>query len=93
MVDITSPNGKDKAKVVVYALSTCGWCARTKKFLEEQGIDHSVIDVDLLSDTESTQAKRDMLRWNPRMSFPTVVVNDEIAIIGHDTNKVLEALK
>jgi glutaredoxin len=36
-------------KVLVYALSTCGWCKQAKNFLKTNGIEYEYIDVDLCS--------------------------------------------
>jgi glutaredoxin-like protein NrdH len=33
------------------------------------------------------------MRWNPRGSFPTVVVNDSVCIVGYDEKKIKEAIK
>ncbi|MDR3560653.1 MAG: glutaredoxin family protein [Negativicutes bacterium] len=87
-----SVEGQDKGKIVVYALSTCGWCSKTKRYLEEQGIGYSFVDVDLLSSAESKEAQKEVQRWNPRNSFPTTVVNDQVAITGYDTKKLMEAI-
>ncbi|MDD5684459.1 MAG: glutaredoxin family protein, partial [Methanoregulaceae archaeon] len=32
---MTHIDGEDKGKVVLFALSTCGWCAKTKELLAE----------------------------------------------------------
>jgi glutaredoxin len=31
-------------------------------------------------------------RWNPRRSFPTVVINDKEAVVGYDADKIKELL-
>ena len=36
-----------KHKVKLYALSTCGWCRKTKELLVEEGVDHEFVDIDL----------------------------------------------
>jgi glutaredoxin-like protein NrdH len=41
MIEMTVVKGVNKAKIVMYALSTCGWCAKTKKFLNELGVSYS----------------------------------------------------
>ena len=43
-MDIKHVDGKDKGKVFLYALSTCGWCKKTKAFLNEQGVEYSYVD-------------------------------------------------
>ncbi|WP_369425418.1 glutaredoxin domain-containing protein, partial [Methanothrix sp.] len=44
--------GRRVGEVRLYALSTCGWCKRTKELLEELGIEFSHLYVDLLSEEE-----------------------------------------
>ncbi|MDR3590486.1 MAG: glutaredoxin family protein [Negativicutes bacterium] len=87
-----SVEGQDKGEIVVYGLSTCGWCSKTKKFLGEQGFRYSFVDVDLLSGADSKEAQKEVQRWNSRVSFPTTVVKDQVAIIGYDTKKLMEAI-
>jgi hypothetical protein len=56
-------SGKDnKHKVVLYALSTCGWCRRTKELLVEEGVDHELIDVDLCTGEERAHTHHDSNR-------------------------------
>ena len=31
--------GKNAGHIMFYGLSTCGWCAKTKKLLDEMGLD------------------------------------------------------
>jgi len=79
-------------KVKVYALSTCPYCKRTKRFLEEQKIAHECVDVDLLDDESQDKALDEIQRLTGRQSFPVVVVGDTV-IVGHDEEKLRTALK
>jgi glutaredoxin len=88
MLPLTHVPGKDRGRIVLYALSTCGWCRKTRNLLEEMGVDFSYVYVDLLQGEESSQAKKEVLRWNPRGSFPTIVINEETSIIGFDEEKI-----
>ena len=40
--------GRNAGKVMLYALSTCVWCNKTKKLLNELGVEYDYTDVDLL---------------------------------------------
>lgn len=77
----------------MYALSTCAWCRRTKRFLEENGVEYDFVDVDLLSGEERRAKKAEMKEWNPSGSFPTVVVDDNQVIIGFNKDRLREALE
>jgi Glutaredoxin and related proteins len=48
VVEMQYVPGDDHHKVVLYALSTCGWCARTKQLLTDLGVEFSYVYVDLL---------------------------------------------
>ena len=48
--------GKNKGHIVLYALSTCPWCRKTKKLLEDLGVDNYFGDVDLMNDAEKKEA-------------------------------------
>jgi len=88
MLNLTHVPGKNHGRIVLYALSTCGWCRKTRNLLEEMGVDFFYIYVDLLQGEESFQAKKEVLRLNPRGSFPTIVVNDETSIAGFDEEQI-----
>jgi glutaredoxin-like protein NrdH len=45
-------SGKNKGKIVLYALSTCGWCQKTQNFLDKLGVEYSYVYVDLLDGEE-----------------------------------------
>ena len=40
--------GEDRGDVMLYALSTCGWCKKTKALLQELGVAYKYVDVDQL---------------------------------------------
>jgi glutaredoxin-like protein NrdH len=80
-------------KVVLYALSTCGWCRRTKKLLDDNAIVYEVHDVDTLVGEERRRINAEASRWNPRASFPTIVIDDgATVIVGFDEARIREAL-
>lgn len=80
-------------KVVLYALSTCGWCKRTKALLNDNGIVYQLHDVDLLKGEERKSVMAEATRWNPRGSFPTIVIDDgSVVIVGFDEGRIREAL-
>jgi len=92
-MDIKHVNGKDKGKVFLYALSTCGWCKKTKAFLNEQGLEYSYVDVDLVPAGEQDKVMADVKHWNPSCSFPTMVIDDTTCIVGFQPDKIKETLK
>jgi glutaredoxin-like protein NrdH len=85
--------GQNKGKITLYALSTCIWCKKTKKLLTDLGIDFYYVDVDMLDQPDETKVVQEITKWNPRGSFPTIVVNDERCILGYDETKIKELAK
>ena len=90
-MDMKHVEGKNKGHVVMYALSTCGWCKKTKRLLNEIGVEYYYTDVDLLEGEDKATAMKELERWNPRRSFPTLVINDE-CIVGYKEDEIKEAI-
>ncbi|MEO0114834.1 MAG: glutaredoxin family protein [candidate division WOR-3 bacterium] len=84
--------GVKKGEILLYALSTCVWCQKTKKLLKEMGVDFYYIDVDLLEDEDKKKVEEEMKRWNPRGSFPTLIINNQKCIVGFQEDEIRKAL-
>ncbi len=85
--------GRKTGKMMLYALSTCGWCRKTKRLLNELGVEYDFIDVDLLQGEEREKIMNAVRRWNPACSFPTLVINDNRCIVGFKEDEIREAAK
>jgi len=79
-------------KIMVYALSTCPYCKRTKRFLDEHKIHYDHVDVDMLDDDKADEALEKVEKLTGRQSFPVVVIGPEV-IVGHDEERLRKALK
>ena len=91
MLEYEHVKGENKGKIMLYALSTCGWCRKTKELLNELGVKYDYIFVDLLEDKDKDVAMDEVKKWNPRCSFPTIVINDK-CIVGFKEDEIKEAL-
>jgi glutaredoxin len=91
MLEVEHIEGENKGKIMLYALSTCGWCRKTKELLEELGVSYDYIYVDLLENEDKDTAMDEVKKWNPRCSFPTIVINDK-CIVGFKEDEIREAL-
>lgn len=89
-VEVNQVEGKDVGDIFMYALSTCVWCRRTKALLNELGLAYQYVDVDLQQGEDRQKVIEDVSRWNPARSFPTLVVNQERAIVGFDEQAIRE---
>jgi glutaredoxin len=79
-------------KVVLYALSTCGWCKKAKRFLDDNDVEYELTYVDLLKGEKKDQALVQIKKWNPRRSFPTIVIDDKEGIRGFKEARLREVL-
>jgi glutaredoxin len=85
--------GRKSRKLMLCALSTCVWCEKTRRLLESLGVEYSYLYVDQASGEERKQAMREVSRWNPSISFPTLVIDDASAIVGFKEDEVREAVR
>ena len=91
MLQAEHVKGENKGKIMLYALSTCGWCRKTKELLNELGVEYEYIYVDLLEDEDEDTAMDEVKKWNPRLSFPTLVIDDK-CIVGFKEDEIREVL-
>ncbi|XUX00758.1 MAG: glutaredoxin family protein [Dehalogenimonas sp.] len=91
MARVTVP-GVNKGNIMLFALSTCVWCGKTKKLLEEMGVAYTYEYVDLLSGKDRDAAVKEIMVWNPATSFPTLVINNEKCIVGFKEEEIRRAL-
>jgi glutaredoxin len=91
-VELTHVEGTNRAKVILYAISTCAWCKKAKALLDRLGVAYSYAYVDRLAESGRTPAKDEVRRWNPKCSFPTIVINDRECNVGFNERRIREAL-
>jgi len=83
--------------VHLYALSTCPYCRMTKKFLDENGIEYSLVEVDLLEGSPSDPATpkgaaaAEVKRLSGGTSFPVLVVGEEV-VVGFNKGRISQVL-
>ncbi|HPE63821.1 MAG TPA: glutaredoxin family protein [Methanothrix sp.] len=84
--------GENRGKILLYALSTCVWCNKTKKLLADLGVEYSYIYIDLLEGDQRDRTIEEVRRHNPNITFPTTVIDDDRCIIGFKEKEIKEAL-
>ena len=84
--------GADKGELLIYTLSTCVWCKKTRAFLDSLGIGYDFVEVDLLPDEEKDKTLTEMKHFNSQCSFPTLVVNNKKCVVGYDETKIKKIL-
>ena len=82
-----------KHKVLMYAISTCGWCRKAKNTLKEMDVEYEYIDVDLCSGEDRQQIRQDIQNRGGRLAYPTIIVDDKILLTGPSREDLREVLE
>ena len=93
MVELQHVEGENKGKIFLYALSTCAWCKKTKQLLEELGVEYFYIFMDQLDEKDKDEQMEELGKYNPRYSFPTLVINDDKCIVGFKEDEIRKELE
>ncbi|MFX1563424.1 MAG: glutaredoxin family protein [Promethearchaeota archaeon] len=92
-MDLVKVEGQRKNhNVLMYTISTCGWCKMTKQFMKDHSVEHEYIDVDLCSKKDREKIHQDIRRRGGRLSFPTIIIDDKILITGFRKKEIEEVL-
>ncbi len=86
--------GSKKAReIIIITLSTCMWCKKCKRWLQERDFQYKFIDIDKIVN-EDKKKILDFLKSNyqERVSYPFMVYDDDY-IIGYDPEKYEKLLK
>jgi glutaredoxin-like protein NrdH len=78
-------------KVKMYTLSTCSHCKAAKKFMADNRIPFEFIEVDLLQGSEKENILKEIIEYNPKRSFPTILIGNKV-IVGFLESDIREAL-
>jgi glutaredoxin len=73
-------------RVLMYTLSTCPWCKKTKKFFTEHMVPFEFVDYDLQTPERQQQIEKEMKGRGERMSFPWVLIGEEL-VVGWDPER------
>jgi len=84
--------GNKKHKVLIYTISTCGWCKRTKKFLSDIGIEFEYVDIDLCSKEDREMIRNEIRRRGGELLYPSMIIDDKVLIQGFQEDKIKELL-
>ncbi|MBT8507644.1 NrdH-redoxin [Methanomicrobiaceae archaeon CYW5] len=92
-MELIHVDGENVGPITLYALSTCGHCRRTRQYLGELGVAYDYIEVDLLHGEAFDEAYDLVKKYNPRGSFPTIVIGEEeTVIIGERLDEIRAAI-
>ncbi len=77
--------------VKIFSLSTCSHCKSVKKMMTDCTVKYDFVDVDLLKGEERKAILADVKKFNPKCSFPTIIIGEKV-IVGYKEEKIKEAL-
>lgn len=73
-------------KVTIYALSTCLWCKKTKKFFEEKRVPFEAVDYDKQDEARQEAMLAEMREAGYGGSFPFVKIG-EASVQGYSPDE------
>ena len=75
----------NEKKTVLFALSTCPSCKKTKELLTSNNIEFILVELDTLDIESRDKLLVDVRKYNPRETFPTLVVDGgKTVIVGYN---------
>jgi glutaredoxin len=79
--------------IIVFTLSTCMWCKKCKRFLDDRKLKYGYIDIDKI-DREDKSKILDYLKTKnrPRISYPFLLCKKG-HVVGYNPNKYEELLE
>lgn len=79
------------SKPIMYALQTCPHCRNTRRFLQEKNVDYTEIFVDQYSGRQREDLMEKVRTYNPRGTFPTILLPNGKVIVGFRKQLLQEA--
>ena len=83
---------KSEHDVLFFGLSTCGWCKKTKQYLEENGVAFKYVSVDQVPRDERDAVVEELTKHNPNRNFPTVVIDGSKVVVGYNPESLQKEL-
>jgi glutaredoxin-like protein NrdH len=87
------PGTKNKHKVLLYAISTCGWCRRAKNYLKDNNVEYEYVDIDLCNTEDRNEIMNDIIGRGGRLAYPTVVIDGKHLLTGPSPEQLAEVLE
>ena len=79
-------------KPIIYALTTCPHCKNTRKYLDAEHVNYISIFVDEYAGQKRSDLMEKVRTYNPRGTFPTIVMPNGKVIVGYRKQLLQEAL-
>ena len=82
----------NKGSILLFALSTCGWCKKVKDLLDELNVEYDYVYADLTQGEERNKIVSQLKNYNSKISFPTLIINETNVIVGYNPDEIKELL-
>lgn len=87
------PGSQEPHKLTVYALSTCAFCKKAMRFLQDAGLTYRYVYLDQLDFDLKREVKQELkTRYENLPVFPVLVIDDNEAMSGFTREKWAERL-
>ncbi len=79
-------------KPILYSLTTCPHCKNTRNFLDAERVEYISIFLDEYTGKQRSDLMEKVREYNPRGSFPTIIMPNGKVIVGYRKQLLQEAL-
>lgn len=69
-----------RKKPFMYGLSTCGWCAKARAWLDANAESYDLVYVDLLGPEERRGVMAELQEYSQNVAFPMIFFGDTFVI-------------
>ena len=80
------------AKILMYTLSTCPFCRKTKKYFRDRNIPFDFVDYDQAGEKEQERIAAEMMKHTDHIAFPFVKIEDTV-VMGYNPERYEQLLK
>ncbi len=85
---------KDEREITIFTLSTCMWCKKCKRWLNERNVKYRYIDVDKIQYSQKSEILNYLKKnYQQRVSYPYMVCDKKDVVIGYNPDKYEELMK
>ncbi|HME54488.1 MAG TPA: glutaredoxin family protein [Candidatus Lokiarchaeia archaeon] len=93
-IEFTSEEGENNGhQVMIFALSTCGFCKACLRFLRENSVAFKYVYYDLLDPDTKDGVKKELTeKYKERIMFPFVIIDEENIVVGFKDDELKKKL-
>lgn len=77
--------------VKLYSISTCSWCKKVKRYLDEKEVPYECVEIDNLPPFEEEAAIKEIMALTGGIGVPVTVIKGN-PIVGYSPEEFDEAL-